>query len=383
MPTTTPPVIVTATKVPATTTTTIVPPSTTTIPLDPLRGPALETVAEGLTQPTVVTHSPTDDRLHVVERTGTIRTIGAEGAEEVPFLDIADRVTASGIEQGMLGLAFHPDGSRFFVYYVNGAGNRTLSEFRVGDEGAGADSERVLFSLPQPEESVDIRHYGGNLVFGPDGYLYVSLGDGADARGQGQDPSTPFGALLRLDVDSGDPYGIPDDNPFVAGGGVAEVWAYGLRNPWRFTIDPVEGLLYVADVGQETWEEVNVLPMNEGGANLGWPSTEGNHCFLESDCDLESFTEPVFEYGHDEGCSITGGHVYRGSAIPELVGHYSFADWGGGWVRSFRYTGGEIADPVDWEIEGAGQVNAFELDSSGELYLANFEGRASRIIPVR
>ncbi|HSJ35862.1 MAG TPA: PQQ-dependent sugar dehydrogenase, partial [Acidimicrobiia bacterium] len=324
--------------------------------------------------------APDGESLLIAERTGRVVIVSGKGAAET-FLDLGDRVAANGIEQGLLGLAVHSTDSD--VFFVAASGNRTLSRFGFDGNEAVTESEEVLFSLPQPEGSVDIRHYGGNLMFGPDGYLYVSLGDGADARGQGQDPGTVFGTILRLDVDGTDPYGIPADNPLAQKGGAPEVWAYGLRNPWRFTIDPAESLLYVADVGQESWEEVNVLSLDEGGANLGWPSAEGNRCFLDSDCHLADFAAPVVEYGHDEGCSITGGHVYRGPAIPELHGHYFYSDWCGGWLRSFRYQAGEATDLTDWSVEGAGQVNAFGVDPDGELLIANYAGEIHRIVPIR
>lgn len=378
------------TAVPSSTTTTVAPTTTTTTTttLAPLQGLALEPIASGLAQPTVVAAPPDDARLFVAERTGEVRLVDpTSGLVEEPFLDLSGLVTSTGIEQGLLGLTFHPDfGStgRLFAYFVDIDGRRRLSEFQAQGPGADPGSERVLFSFAQPPGSLDIRHYGGMLLFGPDGHLWVSLGDGADARGQGQDPNTVFGTILRLDVDSADPYGIPSDNPFADGGGAPEVWAYGLRNPWRFTIDPPEGLVYIADVGQETWEEVNVVPLAGAGANLGWPDSEGNHCFLDSDCDLGAFTTPVLEYGHDEGCSITGGHVYRGEAIPELDGHYFYADWCRGWVRSFRYEEGEAVDLTDWSDElQPGQVNAFGVDASGELNIATYEGDVFRVVPVR
>lgn len=356
-------------------------PTTTTTTLPPLHGLAFETVATGLAQPTVVTHAPGDQRLFVVERTGVIRLVEpATGLVEEAFLDLSDRVGSNGIEQGMLGLAFHPaDPGRFFVYYVDTDGRRTLSEFPEPTP----DSERLLFAHPQPPGSVDIRHYGGHLEFGPDGYLYVSLGDGADAGNEGQNPDSIFGTILRLDVD-GDPYAIPSGNPFPDGD-APEVWAYGLRNPWRFTIDDTDRLIYIADVGQERWEEVSVLSLDDGGANLGWPVMEGDHCFSRSDCDPDEFTTPALEYGHDEGCSITGGHVYRGEAIPELQGHYFYGDWCGGWIRSFRMEDREAVDSQDWtaDLEGVGQPNAFGLDAAGEMYVANYEGEVLTIVPVR
>jgi hypothetical protein len=308
-----------------------------------------------------------------------------------PFLDLRDRVGSNGIEQGLLGLAFHPEyatNGRLFVYHVDTSGNRQLSEYTVSDDPnrADRDSEKVIFELPQPAASVDIRHYAGAVHFGPDGYLYVSLGDGADGKNQGQDPNTMYASIVRLDVDSGDPYTIPPTNPFVGGGGAAEVWAYGLRNPWRFSIDAAAELLFVADVGQSNWEEVDVVPLGEGGYNFGWPVTEGNHCFSPADCDMTGITLPVFEYDHsNRSCSITGGFVYRGSAIPEVAGHYFYADWCGLWVRSFRYETGAVVDEQDWsdDLVEAGQINSFGVDGFGELYIANFEGTIARIVPVR
>lgn len=380
-----------STAVPATAvpspTVTVGPPTTTppaatpSLPPAELTGLGLEPVATGLSQPTVVVTAPGGADLIVAERGGRIVRLPARGGEAEPYLDLT--VASGGIEQGLLGLAFHPAGKRLFVYYVSAEGNRTLTRLRVEGGRAVPASAEVLFSLPQPAGSVDIRHYGGHLAFGPDGYLYVSLGDGADALGQGQDPGTVFGALLRLDVDGDGPYAIPADNPFVDGGGAPEVWAYGLRNPWRFSIDPVDEMLYVADVGQETWEEVNVIPLAHAGANLGWPSLEGRHCFLDSDCDPGAYLAPVLEYGHDDGCSITGGHVYRGEAIPEMAGHYFFSDWCGGWLRSFRLVAGAATAVTDWDVEGAGQVTAFGLDHQGELLLANFAGEIYRIVPRR
>lgn len=351
---------------------------------------SVEIVASGLQQPTVVTAPSGDDRLFVVERIGVIRLIGADDSVST-FLDLTDRVLANGIEQGLLGLAFHPayaDNGRFFVYFTDKGGRRQLSEFAVSDDPnqGDADSEKVLFELEQPENSTDIRHYAGAINFGPDGYLYVSLGDGADARGQGQNTNTMFASIVRLDVDGGDPYAIPADNPFVDGGGAPEVWAYGLRNPWRFAIDHEESLVYIADVGQSNWEEVNVVPIDGGaGTNFGWITTEGAHCFSPSDCDMTGITLPVLEYDHEDGCSITGGYVYRGAAIPELDGHYFYADWCGLWVRSFRYEDGAVTLEQDWssDLTEAGQVNTFGLDGSGEMLIANFEGVVMRIVPVR
>jgi glucose/arabinose dehydrogenase len=360
--------------------------------LPALQGVRLETLVEGLSQPTVLTSPPGDDRLFVVERVGVIRILDANRELlESAFLDLTDRVLANGIEQGLLGLAFHPEyasNGRFYVYYTDQGGRRQLSEFKVSVSDpnlASPDTERVLIELEQPPDATDIRHYAGQLAFGPDGYLWMAMGDGADSRDQGQDPNTLFGAISRLDVDGGDPYGIPPENPFVGGGGAGEVWAYGLRNPWRFSIDASDGLIYIADVGHADQEEVNVLPIAEGGFNLGWSDVEGTRCFHVQDCDLANYTAPVITYTHEEGCSITGGYVYRGREIPELAGTYFYSDWCSQWIRSFKYVNGQVTEARDWsaDLGQPGQVNTFGVDSAGELYLATHEGVIARFVADR
>lgn len=361
--------------------------------LAPITGFRFETVAEGLQQPTAIVAPPGDERLFIVERIGRIKLLRPDGTvAEDSFLNITDRVLANGIEQGLLGLAFHPDfaaNGRFFVYYVNKDGQRTLSEFGMSTaspDQANRDSEIVFFSFPQPEGSTDIRHYAGGLDFGPDGYLWVSVGDGADSRDQGQDPGTVFAALLRLDVDSGDPYGTPADNPFADGGGAPEVWAYGLRNPWRFTVDHETRNVYVGDVGQGAREEINVLAIDsDAGANLGWANVEGTLCFFEGDCDPATYHLPTVEYDHDKGCSVTGGVVYRGSEIPELDGHYFYGDWCNQWIESFLLEGGVATDVRDWTVEygQAGQPNGFGNDADGELYVATFGGSVVKLVADR
>jgi glucose/arabinose dehydrogenase len=301
-----------------------------------------------------------------------------------PFLDITDRVWANGIEQGFLGLAFHPDyaeNGRFFAYHTDENDDSRLVEFTVGSDPAFADpgTARELLFIDQPTD----RHNAGMLEFGPDGYLYVAVGDGGDGGGNAQDPENIFGTILRLDVDNGDPYAIPADNPFVDGGGAGEVWAYGLRNPWRFGIDAHERLVYIGDVGQERWEEVNVIPLDQGGANLGWAYREGSKCFSNPECEETESVLPVVEYPHAEGCSITGGTVYRGDAIPELNGVYFYSDWCQGWIRSFRYVDGEAADLQGWPDLDPGQVNTFGTDGFGELYIGTWGGEVWKLIPIR
>jgi glucose/arabinose dehydrogenase len=367
--------------------------SSTTAPnLAELQGLRLETLTGDVRQPTAITTPVGDDRLFVVERFGVILWMDANRElQDTPFLDLTDRVLAGGIEQGLLGLAFHPDyanNGRFYVYYTDQGGRRQVSEFQrsVSDPNfASPDTERVLIELEQPPDATDIRHYAGQLAFGPDGYLYIAMGDGADSRDQGQDPNTMFGAVSRIDVDGTEPYAIPPENPFVDGGGAPEVWAYGLRNPWRFSIDPVDGLIYIADVGHADQEEVNVLPIAEGGFNLGWSDVEGTRCFHVQDCDLANYTSPAITYTHEEGCSVTGGYVYRGAAIPELTGTYFYSDWCSQWIRSFKFAGGAVTEEQDWseQLGQLGQVNTFGIDSAAELYLGTHEGIVARLVADR
>ncbi|MBT8214801.1 MAG: PQQ-dependent sugar dehydrogenase, partial [Acidimicrobiia bacterium] len=284
--------------------------TTTTVPLEPLRSIELEVLATGLAQPTVIASPPDDPRVFVGFRGGVIRIYEpGVGFRDEPFLDIADRVSSNGIEQGLLGLAFHPDyanNGRLFIYHLDRDAKRQLAEYWVSaDDPNKADREAAwaLFDRSQPPGSSDIRHYAGGLVFGPDGYLYISSGDGAAGRTTGQSTDDYFGAILRIDVDADEPgtFTIPEDNPFVDGGGDAAVFAYGLRNPWRIAIDPVANLLYVADVGQAASEEVNVMGLDAGGTNFGWATMEGNDCFSPRDCDKTGLELPLYQYSHADG----------------------------------------------------------------------------------
>lgn len=364
----------------------------TTTDLGPLEEVTLDLVSDGFQQPSALAAPDGDERLFIVQRVGVIRILDETRTMLDPaFLDLSDRVLAGGIEQGLLGLDFHPDyaeNGRFFVYYVDKGGNRQLSEFAVSDDPniADADSEQIIFEYEQPPDATDIRHYGGNVAFGPDDYLWVSMGDGADSRAQGQDPSTPYGTIVRIDVDSGDPYSIPPDNPFVDGGGMPDVWAYGLRNPWRFAIDPVDRLIYIADVGHAEQEEVNVVSIDEGGYNFGWSDMEGDRCFHLSDCDPDDYTSPEVIYTHEEGLSITGGYVYRGAEIPEIHGTYFYSDWVNQWIKGFQYVDGEVTEEQDWteDLGGpVGSVTSFGLDGHGELYITTYEGGVYKFAAVR
>ncbi len=362
-----------------------------TAPPDGTVGVGLAEVASGLSFPVYVTAPPGDaDRLFIVEKGGAIRIVKGGALLPDPFLDIGSLVS-TGSEQGLLGLAFDPDyaaNGRFVVHYTDAAGNTRLSTFlrsTADPDLADPSTEQVVLTASQPFAN----HNGGQLLFGPDGFLYLGLGDGGsggDPDGHGQDLTELLGSILRLDVRTAVPYAIPADNPF-AGSTTArpEIWSYGLRNPWRFSFDRATGDLYIGDVGQNLWEEVDVSPQAEGagrGVNFGWNVMEGTHCYAAGGCDQTGLALPPLEYGHDDGCSVTGGYVYRGAAIPDLQGTYFYADYCGGWVRSFRYQGGAAAEPFQWPaLAPGGSVTTFGEDAAGELYIASSEGRVFRIVP--
>jgi len=360
----------------------------------PTDGPVavgLQEVAAGLNFPLYLTAPPGDSRLFIVEKGGLIRIVKDGSLLPTPFLDLTPLVSTGG-EQGLLGLAFDPayatDG-RFVVHYTDVNGNTTVATYRVsaGDpDQADPSSATVVLTAEQPFAN----HNGGQILFGPDGMLYIGLGDGGsggDPGGRGQSLTDLLGDILRVDVGSGTGYTVPADNPFVGRTDARpEVWSYGLRNPWRFTFDPATGDLYIADVGQNAWEEVDVVTGAEGagrGANFGWNVTEGRHCYASASCDLSLYTLPLVEYSHDNGaCSITGGYVYRGAAIPALQGHYFYADYCQGWVRSFRLENGQAVDAHQWPtLAPGGAVPSFGQDAAGELYVMNSEGRVFRIVP--
>jgi glucose/arabinose dehydrogenase len=326
-------------------------------------------------------------RLFIVEKTGAIRIIKDGVLLTDPFLDLTSRVSA-GSEQGLLGLAFYPDyatSGRFIVHFTDLEGTTTLSRFQVSINPDVADpvSELVILTAAQPFPN----HNGGQVTFGPDGFLYLGLGDGGgggDPHNRGQDLSDFLGSILRIDVRTSDPYTVPPDNPFLQSA-VPEVWSYGLRNPWRFSFDRATGDLYIADVGELSWEEVDISTAATGagrGANYGWNIMEGTHCFQASGCDQNGLTLPVLEYGHGEGCSITGGYVYRGSAIPALQGRYFYADLCQRWVRSFLHTDGAVTEQTEWpSLMPPGAVLSFGEDALGELYILDQSGRVSKIVP--
>jgi glucose/arabinose dehydrogenase len=361
------------------------PPVAGTPPLTAVR------VASGLSGPVDLQAAPGDrERLFVVEQAGRIRIVRGGAVQPEPFLDITARVRSGG-EQGLLGLAFHPryeTSGRFFVNYTDGAGDTHIAEFRATSSPDRADpnSERTLLVVDQPFDN----HNGGALAFGPDGLLYIALGDG----GSGGDPfrnaqnlGRLLGKVLRVDVDGGAPYGIPPGNPFTGTSGArAEVWALGLRNPWRLSFDRGTGDLYIGDVGQSRREEVNVgIASRRGGENYGWNVTEGTLCFSPSSgCSTSGLTPPVIEYATGSGCAVTGGYVYRGCRMPGYQGTYFYGDYCAGFVRSFRLQGGAATDQRDLtgalsrDVDG---LTSFGQDLDGEVYIVDQDGEIFRISP--
>jgi glucose/arabinose dehydrogenase len=346
----------------------------------------LQPVVEGLQMPTGLSvANDGSGRLFITERRGTIRVIRDGEISPRPFLDIFDQVESGAVEQGLLRLAFHPnylENGRFFVHYTAAGGTITVSEFRVSrDDPNHADpaSERRLIEIPKQATN----HNGGQLVFGHDGYLYIGVGDGGnpgDPFKTAQNLNSLLGKILRIDVDNGEPYAIPPDNPFIdTPDARPEVWAYGLRNPWRFSFDLETGRLFLADVGQNMWEEVNVLSVQAAsGANFGWPLLEGTHCYQAEDCDHAGTVLPVIEYPHTEGCAVVGGYVYRDVQWPELADHYVYGDFCQGHIWAAREEAGR------WTSERllAGtylQVSAFGQDEAGDLYLVDLSGSLYRL----
>lgn len=347
-------------------------------------GLAVEVVAGGFDDPVYLTSPPGDPRLFVVEQSGRIRIIENGLLLSTPFLDIRDSVRSGG-ERGLLGMAFHPayaaNGHFYVSYSAQPDGDTRVERYSVsGDPNvAMPNRDRVIFTLDQPFGN----HNGGQITFGPDGMLYIGLGDGGsggDPQGHGQNVNTLLGALLRIDVDGGNPFSIPPDNPFVGIDGRDEIWAYGLRNPWRFSFDREASHLYIADVGQNAWEEVNAVAAGSAGINYGWNLMEGRHCFGSASCDTGGLVLPAVEYGHSNGCSVTGGYVYRGEALTAIRGHYFYSDYCSGFLRSFRFTGTSVTDERQWDVGELGRVLSFGQDADGELYILSSNGNVYRLI---
>ena len=338
--------------------------------------------AGGFSRPVDVQHAGDGSgRVFVIEQPGRIRIVQDGQVLATPFLDIQERVDDGGNEQGLLGLAFHPnyEGNGFFyVNYNRGGGDTVIARFQVtGDPNvADPDSEFKLMEISQPFPN----HNGGGLDFGPDGYLYLGLGDGGaagDPFGNGQSLNTLLGKVLRVDVDAGDPYAIPSDNPFANGGGQPEIWAYGLRNPWRISFDRATGDFFIGDVGQGVSEEIDFIPAGSpGGQNFGWDHREGAHDYAGGG--PAGMIDPAAEYTHNEGgCSITGGYVYRGPSLPEWQGIYIYGDYCTGIVWGLIRSGDSWQDPVLFDT--GCNISSFGEDEAGELYLADLNGGVYRL----
>lgn len=351
---------------------------------------ALEQVASGLDSPVLLTAPPGDARLFVLEQPGRIRIVDSGELLGVPFLDITDVVNDTPNEAGLLGLAFHPQWPAtplFYVNYTAGSLETVIAEYRVSADPdvADRDSERRLLTIDQPAGN----HDGGMIAFGPDGFLYIGMGDGGgsnDTYGNGQNLDTLLGAMLRIDV-NGAPYGIPADNPYAAPGGERdEILHYGLRNPWRWSFDRATGDLYLADVGQGAWEEIDVVPAGATAPiNFGWPIWEGAHCRAGGCGDMSPFAFPAHEYAHASSrCSVTGGFVYRGACLPDLAGTYFYGDYCTGEIFSFVYAGGEATQHTDWTAQlnpgPRDRLTSFGQDGTGELYVLFRDGTVHRIV---
>jgi len=346
----------------------------------------LEQIAGGFSRPVDITHAG-DARLFIVERDGRIKIIDENGSTlGTSFLDIRNQVlsgSSNQSERGLLGLAFHPDyatNGQFFINYINNSGNTIVSKFQVSTADpnvADASSEEVIMNIDQPFGN----HNGGCLKFGPDGYLYIGMGDGGSANDPGnrsQNPQNLLGKMLRIDIDNGTPYGIPADNPFVGDASVLdEIWAIGLRNPWRYSFDRETGDFWIGDVGQGQWEEIDYEPANStGGFNYGWRCYEGDATFNTSGCeDAANYRAPLLDYNHNgfTHCSVTGGFVYRGCDNPDLYGHYIYADYCSGQFWSIVSDGaGGWNDQAVGSL--GGDVSTFGEDIDGELYTAGLSG---------
>lgn len=347
-------------------------------------------IFEGLDAPTDIVGAPDDDRLFIVEKPGLIRILEDGELRAEPFLDLTRWVESSGNEQGLLSLLFHPDfarNGRVFVFLTDNSGTSQLIGLRVSEDDPNRADPRTIKSIltiPQFGQY----HQSGSMIFGPDGYLWVSLGDGGgigDPENHGQDPGNIDASIVRIDVDGAQPYSIPTDNPFVddPGRGLKEVWAYGLRNPWRITYDAATRLLYVPDVGQEGAEELNVVAVDESGYNFGWSIFEGTSCYQAKTCQVPGQTLPVYQYLHNgNGCAIIGGRVYRGELMPEVTGHYFFSDFCLGWIRSVVVDRDEVLLVKDWTRRRAdrlGTVTTIGSDRHGELYVGTMEGQVWRL----
>jgi glucose/arabinose dehydrogenase len=343
---------------------------------------SLVRVTGGLDQPVAITNAG-DSRLFITQQTGKIVIWDGTRILPAPFLDLTS-IISSGGERGLLSVAFHPryrDNGRFYVYYTNKSGDIEIDRYTVSATNANVadpNSREPVLTIPHP---VNANHNGGQLQFGPDGFLYAGTGDGGgggDTPNNAQNTNILLGKLLRIDVDGGAPYAIPSGNPFANGtGGKPEIWAYGLRNPWRFSFDRVSGDLWIGDVGQNLWEEIDFQPSTSiGGENYGWRRMEATHCFNpSSNCQTSDMTLPVAEYSHSFGCSVTGGYRYHGTRYRRLQGLYFYSDYCSGTIWTLKQSADDSFSSQT-QIDTNFAVSTFGEDNNGELYLADLAGGA-------
>ena len=349
-------------------------------------------VATGLARPIYMTNAGDgSNRMFIVLQTGQILIMQDGQVLDTPFIDLSpvtsQAVVSSYSERGLLGLDFHPDyanNGQFFVHYNNPGGETVIARYQVSADNPNAGdpaSGEVLFTHPQPFAN----HNGGQIAFGPDGYLYIGLGDGgsaADPQNHGQRSDTLLGNILRIDVDNGEPYSIPDDNPIatVNPGLAPEIWAWGLRNPWRFSFDSATGDLYIADVGQNQWEEINFQPADSpGGENYGWRVFEASTIF-SGEPDPGNTVFPIAEYDHSQGCSVTGGYVYRGADLPAMDGVYLFGDWCSGNIWASYRTTDNTWETMPFQRNTGYNISSFGESETGELYLVDYRGRILQLV---
>jgi glucose/arabinose dehydrogenase len=357
-----------------------VPTATSGVSAAPTPRIKLQKLAHTFKEPIFATAPAGASRLYVVERAG--RVIMGSGTTWSTFLDIRSRVGSNGSEQGLLSIAFHPKYSknhRVFADYTDRNGDTHVVEFKVSATTgkAHAGSERLLLKIKQPYQN----HNGGLLKFGPDNNLYIGMGDGGssgDPQNRAQNRKSLLGKILRINVDGAKPYTVPKSNPWSNGsGGRKEIWLYGVRNPWRFAFDSPSGLMYIGDVGQNEWEEIDVFKRSTGaGRNLGWDKWEGTHIF-ERKTMRGTHTKPVLQYSHGAGCSVTGGEVYRGARVDALKGWYLYADFCQNWIKAFRYSSGKIVQKA--KFGGVEQISSFGTGGNRDVYVVSLSGGVYRI----
>ena len=344
----------------------------------------LELVADGIDGGPADLQAPTgDDRAFLATKQGEILIIADGAVSPQPFLDLTPEVQSGGAEQGLLGLAFHPDyaaNAKFYVFYTGLDSHSHLYQYQTDPQNPNrADPATARRIITIEQNSHNGRHLGGQLQFGPDGYLYIAVGDG-QSEFQAQNPGTLLGTIMRIDVDNGNPYAIPADNPYADGqDGLPEIWAYGLRNPWRFSFDGPH--IYIADRGASLLEEINIAYASVGAINYGWNILQATRCHIPPlNCDTTGLFNPQIEYPRNQGLSVIGGYVYRGGAIGEMTGHYFYSDYTGGWIRTLLYDNGQITQHRQWNQPNPAQVYSFGTDGHGELYLLT-KNAIHKIVP--